>query len=404
MKSTKSQIDDQEKRWIIISLASIPLIMTLGNSMLIPILPLIEQEIGITKLQSSYIITVYSILTIICIPIAGYLSDRFSRKQVIVPALIIAGVGGLIAGLASWKMKDPYLYILIGRILQGIGASGAAPIVLPLVGDLFRHDQEASATLGIIETSNTFGKVLSPIIGSLLAGVIWFLPFIAIPIFCAISVLLVIFLVRGQPKKQTTTSFKKYWRDAVEVFKEHKRWLIAVFFIGAILMFVLFGFLFYLSSVLEDNYQFKGVIKGCLLAIPLLSLSIASYVTGKKIKDHLKVMKWITFIGIMMMGGSVALIPITKHYIFLLIVFLICGIGIGMALPALDALITESLDKKVRGVITSIYSAMRFIGVAAGPPIIAILMEHPLIWMVSLLAVFALGAGILAYRNINPET
>lgn len=376
--------------------------MTLGNSMLIPILPMLEKELDISKLQSSYIITVYSILTIIFISIAGYLSDRFGRKNVIVPSLIIAGIGGLIAGWASWKMDDPYIMILIGRILQGIGASGAAPIVLPLVGDIFRNDKEASATLGIIETSNTIGKVLSPILGSLLAGFVWFLPFLSIPAFCLISVLMIIFLVKNQSKEEEKVHFKEYWNDAKSVFKEHKKWLVAVFFIGAILMFILFGFLFYLSSILEEKYDFNGIKKGFLLAIPLLSLSVASYVAGKKIKDNLKVMKWVTFIGIVVTGASVVAIPFTKNYIFLLSVFLVCGIGIGMALPSLDALITESLDKKVRGVITSIYSAMRFIGVAAGPPVIALLMKQNIIWIASLLTVFALGAGILAYRNINP--
>src|SRR5690625_2546059 len=133
--SRKSSLDSQEKRWIIISLASIPLIMTLGNSMLIPILPLLEKELDISKLQTSYIITVYSVVAIFLIPVAGFLSDRYGRKKVIIPSLIITGIGGLIAGWASWKMDNPYVFILIGRVLQGIGASGAMPIVLPLVGD-----------------------------------------------------------------------------------------------------------------------------------------------------------------------------------------------------------------------------------------------------------------------------
>ena len=154
---------EREKRWAIVALASVPLIMTLGNSMLIPILPVMEEKISISKLQSSYIITVYSIVAIICIPIAGYLSDRFGRKVIIVPALIIAGIGGLIAGIAAWKMENPFTFIIIGRILQGIGASGAMPIVFPLIGDMF-NKEEASATLGVIETSNTVGKVLSPIL------------------------------------------------------------------------------------------------------------------------------------------------------------------------------------------------------------------------------------------------
>src|SRR5690625_3515488 len=245
--------------------------MTLGNSMLIPILPVMEDKLDISKLQSSYIITVYSIVAIIFIPLAGYLSDRFGRKKVLIPALILTGIGGLIAGLAAWKMDNAFTVILIGRILQGIGASGAMPIVLPLVGDMFRRDEEASATLGIIETSNTVGKVLSPILGAALTALIWFLPFFSIPLFCLISLLMVIFLIKEKnDSNETPVPFKQYIKDIKDVFKNHKRWLIAVFIIGAILMFILFGFLFYLSSVLEDKFSIDGIKKGLMLEILIL--------------------------------------------------------------------------------------------------------------------------------------
>src|SRR5690625_4286155 len=397
-------MENDEKRWAIISLASVPLIMTLGNSMLIPILPLMEKKLEISKLQSSYIITFYSIVAILFIQIAGYLSDRFGRKKVIIPALIITGIGGFIAGFASWKMDNPYMVILIGRILQGVGASGAMPIVLPLVGDMFRKDEEASATLGIIETSNTIGKVLSPILGSALTLVVWFMPFFSIPVFCTVSVLMVIFLIKNNEKnEEDPIPFKKYWELIKGVFKNHKRWLIAIFIIGAILMFILFGFLFYLSSILEDKFKIDGIKKGLLLAIPLLALSLSSFFAGKKVKDNLQVMKWVSFIGIVLTGCSVAVISFMSHFIYLIIIFLVCGTGIGMALPSLDALITESLDKQVRGIITSIYSSMRFIGVAAGPPVIALLMKQNIFWIVSLLTIFGLIAGFLAFRNIDPE-
>src|SRR5699024_11018025 len=304
---------------------------------------------------------------------------------------------------AAWKMDNAFTVILIGRILQGIGASGAMPIVLPLVGDMFRRDEEASATLGIIETANTVGKVLSPILGSALTAVIWFLPFFSIPVFCLVSLFMVIFLIREKnDSNEEPLNFKKYWGLIKDVFRAHSRWLIAVFIIGAILMFILFGFLFYLSSILEDTFKIEGIKKGLLLAIPLLALSIASYVTGKKIKDNLQVMKWITFIGIVLAGISVAIISFTTHFIYLLIIFLICGTGIGMALPCLDSLITKSIEKSIRGSITSLYSSMRFIGVAAGPPVIALLMKQNIFWIVAILSIFALIAGFLAFRNIDP--
>lgn len=396
--------DKNDKQWAIISLASVPLIMTLGNSMLIPILPLMEKKLDISKLQSSYIISVYSVIAILFIPLAGYLSDRYGRKKVLIPALILTGIGGLVAGFAAWKMSDAYALILVGRILQGIGASGAMPIVLPLVGDMFQRDEEASATLGVIETSNTIGKVLSPILGAALTAVVWFLPFFSIPVFCLVSLLMVIFLVQEQTDtEEEPLQFKRYWSLIKDVFQKHSRWLIAVFIIGAILMFILFGFLFYLSSILEDTFKITGIKKGLLLAIPLLALSIASYVTGKKIKDNLQLMKWLTFTGIVLAGISVAIISFMTHFIYLLIIFLVCGTGIGMALPCLDSLITKSIEKTIRGAITSIYSSMRFIGVAAGPPVIAILMKQNIFWIVALLSIFALFAGFLAFRNIDPE-
>lgn len=402
MTSSKAENTKKGSVGIIIALTSIPLIMTLGNSMLIPILPLLEKEINVSDLQTSYIITVYSVVAIFCIPVAGYLSDRFGRKKIILPALILTAIGGLISGWASWKMENPYGMILLGRILQGVGASGAMPIVLPLVGDLFKEDEEASTVLGIVETSNTVGKVLSPILGSLLAGIIWFMPFMSIPIFCLISILLVIFLIKSEDNEEEPVKFPEYWKMVKEVFKEHSRWLLAVFLIGAILMFILFGFLFYLSNILEDKFHYDGVMKGVLLAVPLLALAIASFVAGKAIKDNLVVMKWVTFTGIVISGISVVFVSFMDHFISLLAIFLVCGVGIGVSLPCLDSLITKSFDKNIRGVITSFYSAMRFIGVAAGPPVIAILMKVHLLWLVGLLALLALIAGVLAFRNIRP--
>src|SRR5699024_5819697 len=138
----------------------------------------------------------------------------------------------IITVIAAWKIEYPFIFIIIGRILQGIGASGAMPIVFPLIGDMF-NKEEASATLGVIETSNTVGKVLSPILGAALTTVIWFLPFLAIPFFCAISLLLIIFLIKKkEEKEEEKITFAIYWEKVKKTFQAHKKWLIAIFIIG----------------------------------------------------------------------------------------------------------------------------------------------------------------------------
>jgi MFS transporter, ACDE family, multidrug resistance protein len=394
---------EAKKKWDLLALASIPLVMTLGNSMLIPVLPEIGKELKITSFQVSMIITVYSIVAILLIPIAGYLSDRFGRKKVIIPSLFIAGVGGLISGWAAWQADNAFMLILVGRFLQGVGSSGAAPVVMPLVGDMFNDEKEVSSGLGLIETSNTIGKVLSPILGAFLATIIWFLPFWLIPVFCVLSILLVMFLVKVPKKEQEKQPFKEFLTNVKEIFHNEGRWLMAIFFIGGVIMFVLFGILFYLSTILEEKYGINGIMKGLVLAVPLLALSICSYISGKKIKQNKLVMKWCTFISMVLLSGSTFLITFFENIYFLLGALFVAGIGIGTALPCLDALITEGIEKEARGTITSIYSSMRFVGVALGPPIYAVLMKssHEMVFYTS--AGVSILAAIAAFFAIKPE-
>lgn len=373
---------DQEKVnvsvWCIVSLTSIPLIMTLGNSMLIPVLPILEDKVGITSFQSSMIITSYSVAAIFLIPVAGYLSDRFGRKIVILPSLILALIGGLIAGFASWKMDDPYAIIIAGRIIQGIGAAGAMPIVLPLVGDLYQDDDEKiSSTLGIIETSNTFGKVLSPILGSIFAAFLWFLPFFSISALSLISIILIFFFVKAPKDDDEPLKFKEFLRNTKKVFKEEGKWLYTVFLNGVLVMLILFSMLFFLSENLEKVHDIKGIKKGFVLAIPLLLLCIASFISGRKIKGNLGRIKKIIIVSLIAMSVSIVFVGFTsKKLILLLVVTSIVGIAIGALLPALDTIITDNIRKELRGTVSSFYSSARFIGVAAGPPIMSLVMKN----------------------------
>lgn len=64
-----------------------------------------------------------------------------------------------------------------------------------------------------------------------------------------------------------------------------------------------------------------------------------------------------------------------EKLVLLLVVTSIVGIAIGAILPVLDAIITENIRKEERGTVTSFYSSARFIGVAAGPPVMSLVME-----------------------------
>ncbi|GJM69251.1 hypothetical protein HMSSN036_14670 [Paenibacillus macerans] len=159
----QSGSESKGRIWEFIAIATIPIVQVFGNSMLVPVLPEMQRQLGISKFQSSLVISIFSLAAALFIPVIGYLSDQFGRKMIIVPALIVYGGAGVLAGFgAIW---DSYGVIIAARAIQGMAAAGTAPIAMALVGDLYKGGTESKA-LGLIEASNGSGKVLSPIIGS----------------------------------------------------------------------------------------------------------------------------------------------------------------------------------------------------------------------------------------------
>jgi len=390
----------KNKGMVIAAIGSVPLMMTLGNSMLIPILPKMKSSLDLTQLQVSLTITVFSIAAAIFIPIVGYLSDRFSRKMVIIPSLLLFGGGALIAGLGAAVFSNSYTWIILGRILQGIGAAGTAPIAMALIGDLFRGG-ERSRVLGIYEASNGLGKVLSPILGSLLALIIWYSVFFAFPVISLISILFVWIFIKEKRNFQAPPPFKKYVKGLLSVFKHEGRWLFTIYLAGGTCLFTLFGILFYLSDILETKYNINGVPKGLVLAIPLLVMVCTSYITGSKIGKNLEKMKRLSVLGLFLMTLSYSSLVLFEKLIPFLIVLAISSIGAGLVLPCVNSLITGAVGKERRGFVSSLYGSVRFIGVALGPPVFTRLMDWSRTGMFLSIAAFTLLVGLLVLLLVH---
>jgi ACDE family multidrug resistance protein len=354
--------------WEYVALSSVPLVMVLGNSMLVPILPTMQRELGISKFQSSLVISLFSFAAALIIPIAGYLSDRFSRKAVMIPSLIIYGSAGILAAFgAVWHS---YGTLIAARAVQGIGAAGTAPIAMALVGDLYKSAQESKA-LGMIEAANGSGKVISPILGSLLALIVWYGAFFAFPAFCLLSLLAMIFLIKEPKRTSKPQPLRDYIASIRKVFAKHGRWMLASFFSGSLALFILFGVLFFLSDILEKPpYSIDGVPKGLVLAIPLFGMVATAYITGSVIRKNGVLMRWLMNIGLGIMTIALALAIWLNQNLYVLISLLtLSSIGTGLVLPCLNTMITGAVEKAERGMITSLYSSLRFFGVAFGPPL-----------------------------------
>ncbi|TDX51540.1 MFS transporter [Orenia marismortui] len=393
----------KQYKLMVAAFATVPFLMVLGNSMLIPEFPKIKSSLNISQFQVGLMITLFSASAGLAIPILGYLSDRYGRKKIIIPSLITYGIGGVISGLAAAMLKDKgYYIILAGRIVQGIGAAGTYPIVIALVGDIFQSNERSSA-LGTIEAANGLGKVMSPLLGAAVALISWYAIFFSYAIL-TIPITLAIFFIIKEPEGNTKEQkLKDYINEIKKIFSEKGASLFFSLLAGITVLFLLFGVLSHISDILESKYHIKGLKKGLLISLPILLMSTSSYLSGLYLKKQGKNFKKVMAIGLLIDCISLAILPFLDGLTLYLVLLAFLGVGNGIVLPALNTLVTSAAGSGQRGGITSIYGSVRFLGVAAGPPIFSLLNEISKTVMFLTASAIALIVSILAYLLIKEE-
>lgn len=387
---------------VITVICAVPFLMVLGNSMLIPVLPKMKSVMGLSQFCCGLVITAFSIPAGLAFIIAGPLSDRFGRKTIIAPSLLLYGVGGLLAGISALLFKNPYYPILGSRFIQGAAAAGTYPIAMALIGDLYQGE-ERSKVLGLAEAANGLGKVVSPILGSAAALISWYFPFFVYGVLALPTAIAFWFLIADPGKTSKDTSIRKYFTEVKDILVEKGKELLIVFLSGAIILFLLFGLLFYYSDTLEAVYKIVGFKKGLVLAIPVLVMSITNYITGRLVKEKLNLMKTLTWVGLTISGLGLLSMGLIKAHWYLFLAVSIVGLGNGLALPSINYLVTSSTTDRKRGIITSVYGSVRFFGVALGPPLFGLGLDWSKAGLFIVAGIIGLLTAVLAFIFVQPE-
>lgn len=365
--------------------------MVLSNSMLIPVLPALQRGLNISLFKAGLLITAFSVVAGLVIPLAGIGSDYWGRKTVMVPALFLFGLGGLVAGLAPVFFKNAaYPVIIAGRIIQGVGGGGTYQVALALAGDIFQS-KERSKVMGLLEAANGLGKVISPILGAALGIINWYVPFFAYPALAWASAAGLWLVVREPKEKAQPRSLSAYRKDLQEVFAGRGLPLAAAFASGAVVLFMLFGVLSWYSDVLEKDYHITGIVKGLVIAIPVLVLSVTAWLGGTTLQHHLS--RWLratVMAGLALGAAALAGLIFARGIYWVTAALVLLGFGNGLVLPTLNTGVTSSAGESIRGLVTALYGTVRFFGAALGPPAFGLMVD------MGVTLTFALAAGLLA--------
>ncbi|MGX1263722.1 ACDE family multidrug resistance protein [Rossellomorea marisflavi] len=341
----------------------LPLLMVLGNSMLIPILPEIEQSLELEGKWSGFILSAFTIPAALVIPAVGILSDRFGRSFMVKWSLYLMTLGSLICVMSGGGSK---LLFMTGRVIQGLGAAGTTPLAMALTGDLFSGEKR-TGVLASLEVSNGAGKVLAPILGATLAFLLpWNHTFWVY--------ILVSFIILAGMRKELSVEKRKsgsfhgagqYMQDVQLTFKKKWKLLVPLYAMGGTGLFVLFGILYFLSYHIENIFHIDGFFKGFAFLFPLGAMVVTSYWCGKRLKDGN---------GGRYMGTGTILMLVASGSLFfwnslsgLMFLLTVCFGGLGLILPVINSEVTGAVGEEERGLVVSLYGTSRFAGVALGP-------------------------------------
>ncbi|HEY8449546.1 MAG TPA: MFS transporter, partial [Bacillota bacterium] len=250
-----------------------------------------------------------------------------------------------------------------------------------LAGDLYRGQRRARA-MGILEASNGLGKVVSPILGSAAALLAWNAPFYVYPLLAWLSAAGVWLWVSESEAGRRARPFREYVRELGRIFADRGVALAVAFFMGAAVLFMLFGVLSWYSDVLERSHGITGFTKGFVIAVPVLVMAVTSWLTGTYLTERLR--RWLKHVAIGGMGliaTALATLYAVRGPVPLTLVVSLLGFGNGLVLPVLNTLITSAAATGERGLVTSLYGTVRFFGAALGPPAFGLLLEAGPLWM-----------------------
>ena len=335
---------------------TITLTGVLGVASITPAFPRVIHDLGIKSGQIGLLITVFTFPGIFLSPLMGILADRFGRKVILVPSLVLFAIAGGACGLVRG-----FHLLLVLRFFQGVGAAALGALSATVIGDLFDGRARAAA-MGYNASVLSIGTATYPSVGGTLALLGWNYPFL-LP-FLALPVALLVLLKLDSPEPDGKMKLKEYLKSAGAVLV-HRR-VAGVFLVSVATFIVLYGSLLtFFPLIASQRFGASTMVIGLLMSAMSLTTAITSSQLGRLTRRFSEV-ALIRF-SFLLYGAALLTIPASPRLEFYLISAFIFGIGHGMNIPCIMSLLAGYAPMELRGVLMSVNGTVLRLGQTMGP-------------------------------------
>jgi MFS family permease len=372
----------------------VTLMAVLGVSSITPALPEIVDAFGLTRARVGLLVTVFTVPGVFLTPVLGVAADRFGRKPVLVPSLLVFGLAG-----SACAFAPGFGWLLALRTLQGCGAAALGALNVTLVGDLFRGPERTRA-MGLNASVLSVGTASYPALGGVLALIGWRYPF-ALPLL-ALPVAWVVAFVLEAPRPEGHAALGSYLRAVVR-----RVWNgpVALLLVAAVATFILlFGpLLTYVPLLLGRSFGTSPLAIGLVVSSQSIATALTSPYAGR-LSARFGARRLIAT-AFVLYGLGLATLPLVPGPWWALGSAALFGIGQGINLPVLLTLLTGAAPTEQRAAFMAVSGTVLRLGQSLGP-----LVAGGVDAWLGLRAVFAAGtvlallvAGILALGLRLPD-
>ena len=327
----------------------------LVNTLISSSLPEIVRGVGAPITATGLVIGAATLPGIVLAPVIGILADRYGRRPVILPCLVVFGLAGVAAATVS---SLPALLAL--RVVQGAGSAGLINLAVVVIGDHW-SGPDRSRRIGWNAAVLTTVLALLPFVGGVLTDLFsWRAPFAVY----GLALLTAVLVWRTLPPVEAAgVDVVAQLRDAVPLLRRRD---VAVPVVAATLLFVIiFGLLLTVLPVyLEERFGLSATGRGLVIGAGSVTNTFGALSQGW-LRERVAVRPQLVVAGALLALSSLA-IGLSPSLVLLVPSVMVFGVGEGLSFPVLQDIVAGASDTH-RGLATAWFVSGSRLGQTLGP-------------------------------------